>query len=264
MKNNLHFKIVLICAIFLTRFFPAESREIVRMIKLKMQSPEAVAGILRQTFGRQLRVAEANMVNGVVISSEVDGVMEQAEEVIRNIDRVPSTLRYQIKMIGDEEKDLLLVGINPGEGNRRTGLDIRKIRSSTHGGEIRTIVGLEGEPVAMTTEMSRVDTYATPWGVQDLLRTQVRGLKISGRLLPEEKEAMVDVFYSEGGFDQARRLVTQIRVPVNEWFVVGGVAEDGGGNNNDLQIDGKKRQIGRNSASGKITRSYLVKIEKIR
>jgi hypothetical protein len=263
MRNHFFFLALFSFAVL---FVPPLIGESVKILKLKMQSPESVAAVLRQAFGRRLRVAEAPMVNGVVVSSDIEELVKEAEELVKSLDQLPATLRYSVKLVGEEDRDSLIVGTR-GRCDRnvlRGGIDIQKIRSRTTGGETRTIVGMEGEPVSLTTEMVRIDTFVSPWGSQDVERKQERGVKISGRLLPGEKEVMVDVFYAEGGFDQSRKLIAQVRAPLGEWFSLGSLGNAAAGSSGDFEVIDKKGGIHRNTTSAKLDRNYLLKIEKIR
>lgn len=245
------------------QILPARCETVVRLIKLHMQSPSSIAAVLQQTFGRRLRVAEAPMVNGVVVSSDNPSVLTEAEELVKKIDRVPATLRYQIKSIGEDEVNQLTAGMNTQVDQSvivfEPNFENRKI--SSRGSQTRMITGMEGYPVGLTDQMTQVETLGTPWGPQDHIRTENRGLQISGRLAGDAGFAIVEVGYAEGGFNQSRNLQTVVKVPLGQWFLIGTLLGDGADQTGQTTIISKSGRIDRTKFRSAQSKRFLIRID---
>jgi len=260
----------LLMGVFAT-LLPSEAlgAESVKIVKLKMQSPSSMATVLRQTFGRDLRVAEAPMVNGVVISSDDEKTLLQAEAMIAQLDKEPATLRYSIQSSSHEQINTNTMGgsVKIGTHGKKTVRfqpDMQTHRVTSSGGETRMVVGLEGEPVGLSDVMMRVETLNSPWGPQDSMRSSEQGLKISGRLVGAGNEVMVEVWYAEGGFDASRQLMTQVKVPLGTWFNLGGLASGGDSASRNGGIIRSSGNADRTIRTVQGSSNYLIKIDRVK
>jgi len=229
-----------------------------KVIKLKMQSPQAVANVIRQSFGHDLRVAEAPMINAVVISSDDEKMIAGAEALISEIDRVPATLQYSVRLVSEDQARGLTAEI---DADKNAGaLSAKWLDKNSRSTETRTLVGLEGEKLKLTDETVRVETLPAPWGEQPVIIKQERGLKISGRLAGKN-EAVVAIHHAEGTDMSANTLVTQVRAPLGQWFFLGNLDKGDNGNNESLNINQNSFIVGGKNNRGSLKKLYMIKID---
>jgi hypothetical protein len=259
--------LVLICCLLVVFLAPsiALAQTSVKIIKLRYQSPAAMATLLRQTFGSEVRVAEAPTVNGVVISAAQADLLRQAEELVNSLDTTPRTLRYQIRVSGSSSSTLQGGGLNISSSGHGSGKifglkpTVRQTRQTVTDGESRTVVGLEGHPVSLTSAITRVEHFDTVWGPQDTMRTEQRGLSVVGRLCGS-REVMLEVFYAEGSFNDSRRLITQIQAPLGTWVDLGALDDSGTSRNQDIGLSGNRGQGNRQQLQTSGSRRYSVMV----
>ena len=230
----------------------------VKVVKLKRQSPVFLAATLRQLFDGRVRIAEAPMINGLVIHAETNELMDEVSNVIRELDRPASMLRFSVQALNQEQSRIFSHDLNAHEHRLSPHASITRLQSS--GSEVRTVVGMEGFPCHLTDQTTRVLPMATPWGPDATTITQTRGLQISGRR-SGPGVVTVEVFYASGKDLSTREILTQVQVPVGQWVDLGALS---GANNSrsggttigagGIQTNGQKRNdLQRNH--------YLVKVE---
>jgi hypothetical protein len=244
----------------------AHGKEAVRIFKLNMQSPGQIATVLRATFGREIRVAEAPMVNGVVVSTERESLFADVEALIQQLDAVPRSLRYHVRMASRDQLDRNAFGIGVNANRQVFSLSpqLEQTMIRATGGETRMILGMEGQPVALSSEMIRVETFASPWGPQDAIRKERRGVFVSGRLVDNDRQAMVEISYAEGEFNDSRKIQTQVCVPLETWVCLGDLSGDNSGGNSSTEIFNRSGRVSRNRGRSEGTRVYFIRIEKAR
>ncbi len=245
-------------AILLGLGWAAPARAATRVVKLRSGSPAAIADILRQTFGRQVRVADAPMISALVLNSDRDDLLDQAAALIAELDHPPVTFRFALRRISAEEARTWQGGVT--QGDRGTRLQAQQGSRHDRSAEVRTVVGLEGFPVALTDETTRVVDHSTPWGPQTAVLKSERGLRILGRRAGEGA-AVVEVRYAEGPETNATRLVSQVGVRLGEWTYLGEIAGDRAGGGNEAQVRGSQGGVSVNRTSGSQSAHYLVRVD---
>ena len=188
------------------------------VVKLRGQSPEAVADVVRQLYHGRARVAEAPSIQAVVLYAETKELLEEIKRVIRDLDAPPKTLQFSVRAIEWDARQQ--TGHSVSLGRHRIIPDAAIAHLQTRGSEVRTIRGMEGYPLGLTDQTTRVLPMATPWGPNTMTLTQTRGLKIMGRCSGPD-QVIIEVFYASGKDMSTRQILTQLQVPVNTWVDLG-------------------------------------------
>jgi len=245
-------------ALFLFTFVPFRAVALTKVIKLRMSSPTETATVLRQAFGRKIRVAEAPMINAVVINGDDPTDISQAEALVAELDKPPAMLRFSLQLISEEDARGWHAEVSKTKKSTRLNAE----RSSRHanGKEVRTLVGLEGQPLRLTDERTRVIDLSTPWGQQTAVLKEERGLRIIGRRAGDN-EAVVEVRYADGPELSSSRLLTQVKVHLGEWTYLGDVGQGTSTSGSGLDVRRPPAGIGLNRQSGDVTRNYMIKVE---
>jgi hypothetical protein len=230
-----------------------------RVVKVRSGSPAMLADILRQTYGRQLRIAEAPMISALVLNAEHHHLLDQAAALLAQLDQPPVTFRFSLRRISAEEARAWQVGAAP---HRERGAQIQAQQTSRQerGTDVRTVMGLEGVPVALLDETTRIVDLSTPWGLQTAVLKSERGLRILGRRAGDGM-AVVEIRAADGTGTSATRLMSQVAVKLGEWTYLGDVASDRTEGGTDVRWQGTRGggSIGR--SSGRQSAHYLVKVE---
>lgn len=230
-----------------------------RVVKVRSGSPAMLADILRQTFGRQIRIAEAPMISALVLNAERDDLLDQAAALLAQLDQPPVTFRFSLRRISAEEARSWQVG---AASHRERGVQIQAQQTSRQerGTDVRTVMGLEGFPVALIDETSRFVDLSTPWGPQTAVLKSERGLRILGRRAGDGM-AVVEIRSADGTESSATRLISQVAVKLGEWTYLGDVASHRTGDGTDVRLRGTRGggSIGRSSE--RQSAHYLVKVE---
>lgn len=229
-----------------------------RVIKLKAASAGEVIRVLQQTFGRQVRAADAPMINAVVLNADSARTLEQAAALVTELDQPPVSLRFSVRRISEEEARGWQAGLARRHGTTR--LEADQFSTRGHDSEVRTVVGLEGYPVALTDETTRVIDMATPWGPQTAVLRAERGLRIVGRRAGEG-QAVVEVRYAQGGEAAADVLVSQVSVPLGAWAYLGDVDRAAGSANSGIEVRGSRGGGSVSRRHGRGSQHYLVRVD---
>ncbi len=229
-----------------------------RVIKLKAAAAGEVIRVLQATFGRQVRAADAPMINAVVLNADSARLLEEAAALVAELDQPPVSLRYSVRRISEEEARGWQAGLAHRHGTTR--LEAEQFSSRGRDSEVRTVVGLEGCPVALTDETTRIIDMATPWGPQTAVLKAERGLRLVGRRAGEG-QAVVEVRYAQGGEAAADVLVTQVCVPLGTWTYLGDVSR--AADSADAGVEGQGSRgggsVSRRRRHG--SQHYLVKVD---
>ena len=253
-------RILLICSVlgFLWAGLGGEQPALAasRVIKLRSASPEQLADVIRQTFHPQVRVAEAAMINAVVVSAESEELLNQVEALVGQLDRVAATLRFSVRMASQEDERHARLRLRSGQ------VALPEVsRHERSGGETRTVVGMENCKLALTDESTRTEILNGPWGPQPYVIRERRGVSISG-FLSSPDEATVSLWYADGESDQAHQLVSQVRAPLGEWVFVGSTDRQEGDRSSGWSVDGKGQVSGGVSRATGL-HSYLIKVDRL-
>ncbi len=221
----------------------------VKIIKVNYQKTEVLCETLRRLHGHAARFAEAPNINAIIVSSDQPEIIEAAEKLIRELDRRPATLRYEIQSVSAGSDAGNSVTLTP-RGTFRP----QTHRSSNQSSQTRLVVGMEGQDVALIDQTLRVESIPSGYGYPDrpVVIREDRGMRVRGRL-NGNGEVTVEVMNSEGRPNDTRTVSTQIIVPLGQWFEIGGAGDSrtGSGNNVGLsngRIDGRIQSNRRNDA----------------
>lgn len=221
----------------------------VKIIKVKYQKPEALCDTLRHLHGHAARFAEAPNVNAIIVSSDRPEIIQAVETLIRELDRRPATLRYEIQSVssGSEAGNSVTL-------TRQGSFRPQSHHSSTQSSQTRLVVGLEGQEVALIDQTQRVESIPSAYGYPDqpVVIREDRGMRVRGRL-NGNGEVTVEVMNSEGRPNDTRSVATQIIVPLGQWFEIGGAGDRRGGEGNNIglsngRIEGQMQTNRRNDA----------------
>lgn len=228
----------------------------VKVIKVNYQNPANLCDTLRRLHGGEARFAEAPNINAIIVSSDNPAIVQAVETLVRELDRRPATLRYEIRSdsTGNDGGTSVVISRN---GNIRP----QQTRTWNSGNQTRMVVGLEGQEVGLIDQTMRVETFPSGYGYPDrpVVITEDRGLKVRGRL-NGKGEVTVEVLHAEGGPNQARQVVTQMLVPVGQWFEVGGVGDTRSGGGNTVGISGGRLEGQINRGSRNDTQKFMLRI----
>jgi len=221
----------------------------VKVIRVNYQRPEDLCETLRRLHGSAARFAEAPNINAIIVSSDQPEIIRAVETLVRELDRRPATLRYEIQSVSagaDAGTQVTLTRKGTFRPETRT--------SWTQGNQTRVVVGLEGQEIGLIDQTIRVESIPSGYGYpnQPVVVREDRGMRVRGRL-NGNGEVTVEVFNAEGRPDDIRSVSTQMLVPLGQWFEIGGAGDQrsGGGNNvglSDGRLDGQV-QRGRRSDS---------------
>jgi hypothetical protein len=223
------------------------------VVKLQRTSPQETARVLQATFGRALGIAEAPMINAVVIRGDDPRLVAEAAALARQLDRPGATLRFTV-MAQDRSH----------EQNRRLGIHRRGITADTQhrtgqNQEMRTLVGTENHPLSLVDELTTPFTWETGWGAETVLIKKRAGLQISGRL-GEDGTVTISIWYGQGLGETSSQLISQVSGPLGQWLDLGAVVTDGSSTSGGAAL-GKQGRLGKSVHQQGGARQYRVKVD---
>ncbi len=251
------FSLLMVLLVFLV-LFSAPGESATKVIKLKIQDPDSIATVIRTTYGREVRVAEARMVNSIVVNCDRPEILQAIEELVRELDAAPAMLRFQVQLSSDGGAHRRTVGF---EG-RGSGGNVRlnDAVSTGNGFETRSLTGMEGHPLRLTDETFRVQEFPSPYGPTVVQIREERGLRISGRLSGDD-HVVVEISYADGPQDSAARLISQVRAPIGQWFSLGNVDREDGSGNRSISYRKGAFSAGNLDTDNFLNRIYLLKVD---